>query len=172
MNNECECKSWNRFARNFERETGQNFQMRLIVRSSFLRSKQYARSLYVSLNEQTASALNALPMAQLTTDQRLEQGRRFWRKNLFTLLILVVILTETVNDRFSKYILKINFHLKSDYTCIFSHYILGCLESSCRFWRKIETQKILISFIKFKSFAARTFRTTNNMCFLIRFLPR
>jgi len=41
------------------------------------------RSLYVSLNEQIASALNALSVAQLTTDQRLEKaGNIFRRKNL------------------------------------------------------------------------------------------
>lgn len=42
--------------------------------TSFLRSKRLARSLYVSLNEQTAFALNTLPVAQLTTDQRLEKA--------------------------------------------------------------------------------------------------
>ena len=45
-----------------------------------------------------------------------------------------------------------------------SSLVLGCPENSYRFWRKIETHwrrfKFLISFIKFKSFAARTFRTT------------
>jgi len=60
-----------------------------------------SRSLYVSLNEQIASALNALSVAQLTTDQRLEKAGDSERT--FYLINFIVTLTKTASDRFSVY---------------------------------------------------------------------
>lgn len=75
--------------------------------ASFLRSKRYARPLYVSLNEQTASVLNALSVAQLTTDQRLEEAGDSSERT-FYLTNFIVTLTETASDRLFRLPLEIN----------------------------------------------------------------